>query len=156
MAKSEAKRIIAQIDKEFERFHARVNPKLHRRTKGRLHRLKRILNRIKPLKVKAHYVSVAERDARAKINHVKGQISWAKRKTASDKARIVALHREMQKLRHEIPQLNKNVRSWSSAERNWTRKHISISREWGNLQRRISREEKRKAKVIKSLQKFFK
>jgi nitrate reductase assembly molybdenum cofactor insertion protein NarJ len=153
---SEAKKIVMQIDKEFEKFESKVAPEMHRRARGRLHRLKRVMNRMKPLKVKSNYVSMAERDIQAKLNHVKSQIAWAKKKSFADKGRIVNLNREMQRLRKEVPQLNKNVRSWSSLERKWLQKHKSVWRDLTNLQRRILKEEKRKAKVVKALEKYFK
>jgi len=156
MAKSpEAKKIALELDKEFESFKARIAPKMYKRAKGRLHKLKRYLNRLKPLKTKEHLVSKAERDIKAKLNRVGNQISHAKNKVVSDKARMVSLSRELKSLRKEIPQLNKSVKTWSRNARKMAGKHRSIRRDLGNLQKRIAKEEKRKDKVVKALQKYF-
>jgi len=153
---NEAKRIAAKIDSEYGKLAARVAPKMQRRARGRLHRLKRVMSRMKPLKVKEHYTTMAERDMRASIAKVKGQISAAKSKAVADKARIASLSREMWRLKREVPQLNSKVRSWSSAERAWTRKHRSVWRNLAIVKRMIAREEKRQAKLVNSLKKYFK
>ena len=155
MANTEAKKIAMKLDEEYERLKARIAPKMQKRARGRLRKIKRYTSRLKPLRAKEYFVSVAENDIKAKLARVGNQISQAKKKSASDKARVVSLTRELKGLRKEIPQLNKSVRMWSSNERKMAGKHRSIRRDLGNLQKRIAREEKRKDKVAKALQKYF-
>jgi len=152
---SEAKKIKLELDKEYESFKSRVAPKMHKRARGRLKRLKKCMTRLKPLKVKEHMVSKAEDETRKKFNHVKSQVSWARKKAASDKAHIRKMTRELQRLRKEIPRMNKDVRMWSVTERKLARKHKTIMRDLGKVKKRVAKEEKRKDKAVKALQKYF-
>jgi chromosome segregation ATPase len=152
----EAKKIKAQMDKEYENLKSKVAPKMQKRARGKLNRLRKSMSRLKPLKVKEHSILMAKRDMMSKLSQVGKQISSAKKKSVTDKARMASAARELKRLRKEIPKLNRNVRAWSSAERRMARKHKSIDRNLGNLQKRIAREEKGKEKVVKALGKYFK
>ena len=100
---TEASRIKMQLDKDYEKIKSRVAPKMHKRARGKLKRLKKCMNRLKPLKVKEHMVSKAEHETSTKLHHIRSQISEAKRKSVSDAAHIKSLTRELQRLKKEIP-----------------------------------------------------
>jgi hypothetical protein len=157
MAKSNiAKKIANELDNEYAKLQSAVAPDMHRRARSRLGRVKRALNRMKPLKLKAHKASAIEREVKAKLAGVRRQIDLAKRKNAANKSRLASLKREKLWLEREIPRLNVAIRSLSSAEKKWARKHGSAWKVMVALEKRVSREEKRKEKAVKALQKYFK
>jgi|SRR3989304_3369455 len=156
MAKSsEAKRIAAEVKNEFEGYKNRVMPKFHRKARGKLKRLNRLVRKIAPLKAKAHAVGAAERQLKAKVASIKSRISTAKGKISSDKARIRSLTAEVRRLKREVPQLSRNVRAWGRAERATARKHKKVWKALSRLENKIAKEMRRRDKVLHSLQKYF-
>ena len=151
---SEAKKISMQMDRDFEKIKARIAPKMLKRSRGRLKRIRRYMSRLKPLKVKEHSVMMAQHDAKSKLSQAMSNVVNARKKSRADKARVINLTRELKTLRRQIPQ-NKSIRTWSSAEKKLAKKTKSIGRDLGRLQKRISKEEKGKDKVVSELQKYF-
>jgi len=151
----EAKRIVNELEKEFENYKLKVLPKFQKKARGRLHKLHKSLNKLKPLKIRATFASKVEKEFKAKSAHLKNQILQARKKSTSDKLRINNLSQEIRRLKKEIPSLKKNIRAWSSAERAVARKHKQASRFVSRFQKKISKLERSKEKIVHELQKYF-
>jgi chromosome segregation ATPase len=151
----EAKHIADELKKEFEQYKSKVLPKFKKRARGKLRRLQKSLNRIRPLKIRAASAAKIEKELKAKLTHVQSQISQARKKATSDRARIKNLSQEIRRLKKEIPLLEKNVRAWSRVERSVARKHKKVSGVLDRLEKGIGKLEKRKEKIVHSLQKYF-
>ena len=151
----EVEHIVSELAREFEHYKSRVLPKFHRRARGKLRRLDKQLRKLKPLKVKNHFTSMAEKELKSKLAQTRNMILNAQKKASADKGRIRSLGKEIRKLKSEVPALKKNVRSWSRVARIEDRKHKRVWKEWSGLQKRIAKEEKRKDKIVRSLQKYL-
>ncbi len=152
---SEVQKIVAELNKELEHYTSRIAPKFQRRTRGKLRKLQRTLNRIRPLKIKAHSAWKAERDLKVQWSHLRNRISQTRQKISSHRSRIISLDKEIRMMKGEIPLLEKNIRNWSRNERLVARKHRGITKIVGRLNKAIGKMEARKEKVVRGLQKYF-
>lgn len=148
-------KIAGELNREFENYKSRVLPKFHRKARGKLRKLQRSLSKLKPLKVKNHLALEAERSLKMNWAKIGGQIANAKRKAASNRGTVARLSKEVRMLKREIPHLNRSASSWSRAQRSIGRRHNKVSRDLRNLNRWIAKEEKKKGKALKQLQKYF-
>lgn len=151
----EMQNIEEELKREYEQYKSKVLPKFQKKARGKLRRLQKSINKLKPLKVKNFVAQKAESEIKSKLTNLQAQISNAKKRAASDKSRIKSLTQEIKKLKKEIPILEKNVHEWSRDEKSTLRKHKRAAKVLGKFQKAVVKLEKRKDKAVHDLQKYF-
>ena len=151
----EVMRIEEEMTKEFENYKAKILPKYQKKARGKLRRLQKSLNKIKPLKIKAANVSKTEKDLKTKLVQVQNQTPQSKKKIASDRTNIKNYTQEIKRLKKEIPLLEKNVKMLLKIQVVVAKKHKKTAIELSKLHKKVMKLEKRKEKIAHNLQKYF-